>query len=180
MAALRPKRKNEPLALGEYLISEPIHARLTLINAIKTVFPVFFEQLRAGVYPFYQPLDPHRDSQEDRPPTLEIVLNNESPLKDALLRWARHFNAEEPWILEGALALLWHWHRYPKCGKNWTSGDFCPMAGRLGVSSPKQNGSSVFKTPAGILNFRPGQISTNKLARGSSKSSLNTSSKFVR
>src|SRR4051794_13407030 len=111
MPARKPERKTQRLAMGEYLLSDPIGARRELINAIKTEVPEFFEQLRECVYPAFVPLAHH---WKDELPTLEMVLDRESRLRDALLQWARHFNAEESWILEGAVALLWHWHRYPE------------------------------------------------------------------
>jgi hypothetical protein len=48
-----------------------------------------------------------------------MFVSDGSELKAALLQWARNFNLnaekkEERWILDGAVSLLWHWHRYAK------------------------------------------------------------------
>jgi hypothetical protein len=122
MSERKPERKNERLATGEYCQWGPIGARRELINAIKTNVPEFFEQLREDVYPAYAHASEAWSSEHDEPPTWMFVRSHRSQLKAAIEQWARNFklNAEEEedeektWILEGAVSLLWHWHRYPK------------------------------------------------------------------
>jgi hypothetical protein len=110
--------------MGEYLLSDPIGARRELINAIKTEVPEFFEQLRKSVYPAFARVMKAWISEHNEPPTWIFVQSNRSQLKAALLKWVREFNAEENWILEGAVSLLWHWHRYPETREALDIGGF--------------------------------------------------------
>jgi hypothetical protein len=124
MSGLKPEKKNARLAMDEYLLSDPIGARRELTKAIKTEVPEFFEQLREGVYPAFARATKGWILKHDKLPTWILVQSHPSQLKAALLQWARKFNAEEDWILEEALKLLWHWHRYPKMREELDVGDF--------------------------------------------------------
>jgi hypothetical protein len=126
MSARKPERQTQRLARGEYLVSDtdPIGARRELMGAIKTEVPEFFEQLREGVYPAFATATESWASENDGPPTWIFVQSHSSQLKAALLEWARHFNAEENWIFEGAVSLLSHWHRYAESREALDVGGF--------------------------------------------------------
>jgi len=118
------KQRKQPLHLtwSEYVSSDPSQnteiagARFEFIEAVWRVFPRFFEQLRAVVYPNYARLAERRPGYWEIGWTFDTwqqVSDRDNQLTPCLLAWAREFNAEEPWILEGALQTLWLWHQHP-------------------------------------------------------------------
>jgi hypothetical protein len=139
MSTREPKKKTERLATGEYLASEPIGARREFINVTKTDVPEFFEQLREVVYPAFARVMKGWMSEHDEPPTWIFVRSYRSKLEAALLQWARNFNLdadkeEDEWFLEGAVSLLWHWHRYPETRDALDVGAFLlPSSGSWGL-----------------------------------------------
>jgi hypothetical protein len=91
-------------------------ARSQFMHAVQRVFPRFLQELQKRVYPEYALL------VESRQPywsvgwtfeTWQLHSDRDNRLTPLLVGWARAFNAEQTWILEGALHTLWLWHRHP-------------------------------------------------------------------
>jgi hypothetical protein len=92
-----------------------------LMEVVSRVLPGFFEQLRDRVYPTFARLAVQRPGVWGPEGTFEAVqlqADLDRQLMPLLVAWARRFHAEEPWILEGAMQTLWHWHRDPAFPKS--------------------------------------------------------------
>jgi hypothetical protein len=122
------KRETPHLAVwGEYFPADDennqaVHrARLFLIDAVRKVFPRFFEKLSDDVFPWYEKL-----AQSGYKFNLILwtnhpydLLTDDGELKQALSEWAAELNACAKWLLDGALRTLWHWHTDPEWRKRF-------------------------------------------------------------
>jgi len=147
-------RKTNPptLARGEYTSFDPVRgittqtaaARRLLMETARQVCPEFFERLRDDVYPKFARLVRERDRQPDPPfwldrrpywepgwrfETWRIISDRDHALTPDLRVWARSFNADEDWILEGALQTLWLWQKYPNLRESLDIKGFFPPPG---------------------------------------------------
>lgn len=111
------RRKTPRLAYSEYVSpdadesSQVWMARNELIEAAKRVFPVFLETLSGKVFPFYEKLA--KDGYDlDQVGSYE-TLSDKGGLKRKLAEWADTFNANRPWVMDGALSTLRGWHVAP-------------------------------------------------------------------
>jgi hypothetical protein len=120
---MKLRKQPPPLSWAEYISSDQSEnteiagARWEFIEAARRVFPRFFEQLRKQVYPNYARLVEARRNYWNpgwKFDTWRLHSDRDHRLTPCLLAWAGAFNAEETWILEGALQTLWLWHQQPE------------------------------------------------------------------
>jgi hypothetical protein len=91
-------------------------ARWQFILAVQRVFPRFLEELQKQVYAPYAVLAKSRKPYWEHGwtfATWQLQSDRDNRLSPILIGWAKAFNADETWILEGALSTLWLWHQDP-------------------------------------------------------------------
>jgi hypothetical protein len=125
--SMKRSKKVRNLAFGEYILLEQSQnaqitgARWMLMEVVSRLLPRFFEQLREQVYPTFARLAENRPGYWEPGWTFETWQSQSDPdqqLTPRLIAWARAFQAEEAWILEGALQTLWLWYRDPESRKS--------------------------------------------------------------
>ena len=121
------------LAWGEFIVpdqsqnTEIAGARWMLMEVVSRVWPRFFEQLRARVYPTFARLAENTPGYWEPGWTFDawqLQSDRDQQLTPVLLGWARAFHAEEPWILDGALQTLGMWRRDPALRESLDFGGF--------------------------------------------------------
>jgi hypothetical protein len=122
-----PKRTTPPLAFSEYVSPdsdnsvEVWQARRQLIEAAKRVYPIFLKKLSTDVFPLYCQLAKEDKLARGRNDFAKALwgkspfeaLTDDGGLKLALYKWAAQFNAEEEWLMVGALRTLRGWYVAP-------------------------------------------------------------------
>jgi hypothetical protein len=121
------KRTTPSLAYSEYVSRDSDNsvqvwqARLRLIGAAKRVYPIFLKKLSADVFPLYCQLAKEGKLAKGRN-DFDKALWGKSPydaltdgggLKSALKKWVAYFNAEDDWLMDGALRTLRGWYVAP-------------------------------------------------------------------
>jgi hypothetical protein len=131
-------RRTPRLAYCEYVASDNSsvavqQARWDLMRCVRRVFPSMLEQLAVDVLPAYKELAKSDFKIEAilwhsrLSPVKE--LPEDSSLRNALLRWAGKFHAEQDWFLDHMLRTLRGWH----VASDWRSKLKCNPIG--GVTS---------------------------------------------
>jgi hypothetical protein len=121
------KRSTPPLAYSEYVSADSDNsiqvwrARLLVIDLVKRLYPIFLKKLSSDVFPLYQRAK--RRERKRKENNLDKALWGKSPydalrenggLKSAPSKWAAHFNAEDGWVMVGALRSLRDWYVAPE------------------------------------------------------------------
>jgi len=121
------RRATPSLAASEYVSPnsdssvQVWRARLQLIEAAKRVLPIFLEKLSSDVFPLYFQLAKEGKLAKGRNDFGKALwgkspfnaLTDDGGLKSAISKWAAHFNAEEEWLMVGALRTFHGWYVAP-------------------------------------------------------------------
>ena len=116
------RKQNSVLSWAEYISAdndqniETAAARWQFMQAVQSVYPRFFTKLQQQIYPTYSRLAGRSESYWQTGwafETWQLHSDRNQRLTAPLSAWAKPFNAEEAWILEGALQSLWLWRRFP-------------------------------------------------------------------
>src|SRR4051794_9373705 len=131
--------KRSHLIFGEYALrdqnedSQTAVARSLFVEASKLVVPEFLLELRTTVYPvFARAAGGNQDYYRYGWPfrTWALLSDRAGNVQASLSRWARQFNAEEEWVLQGALSTLRQWQLDPEWRDELgTTGFHLPVAG---------------------------------------------------
>lgn len=139
------KRKGNPppLAHGDYVSTrsgtdelQRAAARRCLMETVGQVCPEFLESLRDEVFERFLKLAAKHNSAWGTPywkaggrfDTWRTQSDPRNELTPHLRQWARKFNAEEDWILEGALQTMWLWKKNPREAQSLGMKGFYPYA----------------------------------------------------
>ena len=142
-----PKTKTPPvLAWGEYLSVDELKgfdtqtssARKLFMETVQRVCPEFFERLRDDIYPTFANLAQKKREPWEGPEywkpgwtldTWQQRSDREDQLTPHLRKLAQAFNADEDWVLEGVLQVLWLWQKRPNLRKDLDTRGCFPIPG---------------------------------------------------